>query len=118
MAYRAAEAEIDSVVRLLLGAVSPIQLILFGSACEGKLTDQSDLDFLVVVETEELIIEAQKSLRSLMPLSRFPVDLVWVTRDRFERMKNVGGVCLIAHEDGRVHYEQTERGSQIQNPGN
>ncbi|NBX77394.1 MAG: nucleotidyltransferase domain-containing protein, partial [Proteobacteria bacterium] len=46
-----------------------MKVILFGSAAENKMTDQSDFDFLVIHSTEDAIKSAQKSLRPHYPLS-------------------------------------------------
>lgn len=82
-------------------SVNPLKVILFGSAAEKKLTDQSDLDFLVVCSNAEQMKTAQKKLKPKYPLCALAVDLVWVTLSDFETKKNMGGVCMVAHQEGR-----------------
>ena len=96
-----------SVIGKTLSSLDGVEEIFwFGSSAEGKMTDQSDFDFLLVVAASEQIRPAQKQLRSLLPLSRYPVDIVWVERSRFDKMKRMGGVCLIAFEDGRKIFQK------------
>ena len=95
--------EASCVAQKIVGAVDPLAIFLFGSAGEGKATDQSDLDFLIVVKDEARQREAQRNLSRLMPLSAtFAVDLIWVSESEFNRKKEIGGVCLIAWEDGKL----------------
>jgi predicted nucleotidyltransferase len=95
------EAEVGRVSGVIHERIAPKQLYLFGSAAEGVATDQSDLDFLIVMPDLASIRPAQKRLYPLMPLSSMQVDLVWVTEEIFERKKELGGVCMVAFTEGR-----------------
>lgn len=81
----------------------------FGSSAEGKMTDQSDFDFLVTCESEAAIRRGQRALRGHYPLSQYPVDIVWVTNERFTKMKSMGGVCMVAYEEGICTYRGVAR---------
>ncbi|MBI4405466.1 MAG: nucleotidyltransferase domain-containing protein [Deltaproteobacteria bacterium] len=98
--------QIGKLSSLLISNASPEGLYLFGSAAEGKMTDQSDLDFLVVMESEDSIKKAQKKLRPFYPLSEYPVDLVWVTKDTFNNKKQLGGVCMVAFKEGKCLFKR------------
>jgi predicted nucleotidyltransferase len=100
------EREARRIAELLAAVCEPETIYLIGSAGEGKMTDQSDFDFVVVLGSGDDVKRAQKALRPHTPLSSFPVDLIWVTRARFEEMKNVGGICLIAFEDGKRLFDR------------
>ena len=95
------DQEAARIAKLIQELLSPHSLYLFGSASENKMTDQSDFDFMLVFESEAHIREARQKLRGHYPLSEYPVDLVWVTLERFDKMKAIGGACMIAFEDGR-----------------
>jgi predicted nucleotidyltransferase len=98
--------EAAAIVGKLAAITAVTEVFWFGSSAEGKMTDQSDFDFLVVVDSEEETRACQKMLRQKHPLSSYPVDLVWVGRSRFDKMKNLGGVCLIAFEDGKQVFDR------------
>lgn len=92
----------------ILSKISPERIYLFGSAAEGKMTDQSDFDFLLVFDSSQSLRKAQKTLLSFYPLSTIPVDLVWTTTEEFEKKKEIGGVCFIVHREGQCLFEKNE----------
>ena len=57
----------------IVDVLAPERVILFGSYAEGTATDESDVDLLVVADTEswhELSVELRRALRPIMsPLS-------------------------------------------------
>lgn len=107
-------AQVHKALETLVYAISQVSevksVFLFGSATSGKMTDQSDIDLLLVVERPAEIRSAQKQLRNIQRLTNFAVDLVWVDLIEFERKKVLGGVCLIAFEDGRCLFSRESDG--------
>lgn len=97
-------AEANQIARVIAAATRPSAIYLFGSVAEGKPTDQSDFDFIVVMPTEESIRDGQKNLRSFRPLSKCAVDLIWMSEEDFKQKSGIGGVALIAKEDGQLLY--------------
>ena len=55
------EAEIAGIVQLIVSAVNPEEVILFGSYAKGVATFRSDLDLLVVLDTQ-LPLQRRKDL--------------------------------------------------------
>ena len=94
------DAEVARISEIFL-KLSPQAVFLFGSASEGRMSDQSDFDFLILFKSGEEIRNAQKSLRPFYPLSDTPVDILWLTQDEFDSKKDVGGVCFIVAREGR-----------------
>ena len=95
---------VQRVSEIIISAAKPSALYLFGSASEGKMTDQSDLDYLVVCPDADSIKSGKSSLARLKPLAGIPVDLIWVTQDEFKEKRESGGVCFIAWNDGKLIY--------------
>lgn len=94
------------VVERILKVVRPQRIILFGSAAEGKLTRDSDIDLLVL--EHDLSNEREESIRLRSALSdlEMPIDVFAMTIERFEETKNVfGGLAYPANKYGRVIYE-------------
>ena len=89
-------------IALVLSQTDPLKLYLFGSAAEGKMTDQSDFDFLLVFETAAQIKLAQKKLKKHYPLSQYPVDIIWVTQEEYQRKKELGGICFVVEREGLI----------------
>ena len=97
---------IEEAVELLKRAANPVKIILFGSYARGDVSEDSDLDFLVVEkELEARRMEMVRLRRILRPL-RIPVDIIVVSeRVFYEWADTPGTVIYEAALEGRVLYE-------------
>lgn len=97
---------IREIVRRILRVCSPDRVILFGSAATGTMTSDSDLDLLVL---EPRVDDARKEamrLRAALEGIPYPIDVIVMSRDRFEETRGViGGIAFPAARYGRVIYE-------------
>jgi uncharacterized protein len=94
------------IVRRVLNVSKPDAIILFGSAATGRMTKDSDLDLLVVesspANTHQRSVEIRRALGDI----GYPVDVVVMQKDRFERTKNIiGGIAYPAVKYGRTLYK-------------
>lgn len=96
------DAEVSSLRDKLAAVMAPVCAILFGSAAEERMTDQSDIDVLLVFKNIDDLRAARKAVSRIAPLSKYPVDLVYVLEVEYLRKRHLGGICMIAHESGRV----------------
>lgn len=100
------EPEIREMVDRILGVSNPSRIILFGSAASGKVSEDSDVDLLVVMK--EIEDRQGEYVRIRRALSEFPYafDIILVSEEWFEQSKNVvGGISYPANHHGRVIYE-------------
>ncbi|MBM3502140.1 MAG: nucleotidyltransferase domain-containing protein, partial [Armatimonadetes bacterium] len=67
--------DIERVVREIAEKFDPEKIILFGSYASGNPTDDSDVDLLVVMETEDDPLRAAVRIRMAVDAS-FPMDLL------------------------------------------
>jgi predicted nucleotidyltransferase len=100
------ETLLNEVVRRVLTVARPDRIILFGSAATGQMTEDSDLDLLVVepepANTRDRSIRIRRALGDV----HYPVDVIVMSSERFEETKNiVGGIAYPARKYGRVLYE-------------
>jgi predicted nucleotidyltransferase len=100
------ETLLDEVVRRVLTVARPNRIILFGSAATGQMTEDSDLDLLVVepepADTRDRSVRIRRALGDV----RYPVDVIVMSSARFEETKNlIGGIAYPARKYGRVLYE-------------
>lgn len=76
--------EIDSMVEQLVANYQPERVILFGSAARGEATDESDVDLLVIKETDKAfydrMVEARRGVRANRAM-----DLVVYTPQEFDK---------------------------------
>ncbi len=97
---------VSEVVQRILKVVRPERIILFGSAAEGTMTRDSDIDLLVIEQDFKNEREESVRLRSALGDLDTPVDIFAMTPERFEETKNViGGLAYPANKYGKVIYE-------------
>lgn len=76
--------EVDEVVKKIVSFYKPEKVILFGSYAKGTATNRSDMDILVIKETDEPFRIRGRLLRQLFYSSIIPVDLLIFTKEEFE----------------------------------
>jgi predicted nucleotidyltransferase len=100
------ETLLNEVVRRVLTVARPDRIILFGSAATGQMTEDSDLDLLVVEPEPANTRDRSVSIWRALGDVHYPVDVIVMSSERFEETKNiVGGIAYPARKYGRVLYE-------------
>ena len=97
----------EEIIRRLRGVLAPEKIILFGSYASGSATPDSDIDLLIVANTdlspEKRYPIASRALRGLP----YAFDLFVKTPQEFERWRKiVNHIAYFADRYGRVIYEQ------------
>lgn len=96
---------LNEVVRRVLTVARPNRIILFGSAAVGQMTKDSDIDLLVVEPEPANTRERSVEIRDAVGDIGYPVDVIVMRTERFERTKRViGGIAYPANKYGRVIY--------------
>jgi len=104
-------AEIDhQLVRTIIERVTsvsaPDRIILFGSAARGDMNRDSDIDLLVLRSGSFNIREERKKIRDALFGFEYPIDLILMQTEQFERSKHVvGGIAYPANGQGVLIYE-------------
>ena len=100
------EALLNEVVRRVLTVARPDRIILFGSAVTGQMTEDSDIDLLVVEQEPANPRDRSVRIRRALGDVQYPVDVIVMSSERFEETKNIiGGIAYPAQKYGRVLYE-------------
>lgn len=76
-------ADIQKVVQQIVARFGPEKVILFGSYAQGKPTRDSDVDLLVVMETDEQVIHAAARISAAID-HPFPLDIFVVKPSELE----------------------------------
>ncbi len=95
----------DLAVERLRGALDPELVVLFGSRARGTATRRSDLDLLVVWETDQPPMDRIGYRLGLLSDSPWPVEVLAYTPSELERVRDrpfLRGVL----QEGRVLYER------------
>src|ERR1039457_3812404 len=100
------ETLLNEIVRRVLSVARPDRIILFGSAAAGRMTKDSDIDLLVVEPAPANTHERRVEIRGAVGDVGYPVDVVVMRSERFERTKRfIGGIAYPANKYGRVIYQ-------------
>ena len=78
------EAKINQAVELLRQAAPGSTVIVFGSCARGQITEDSDLDVLVVEPTVTSRHEEMVRLGDVLRPLRIPVDVLVASKETFE----------------------------------
>ena len=88
--------DIKSITTEIISALQPLEpekVILFGSYAYGTPTEESDIDILIIKDSEkkkvrELRLEARKMLRSIIAKNHVGIDIVLDSSERItDRIK-------------------------------
>jgi predicted nucleotidyltransferase len=100
------EGTLERIVDQIVQLARPDRVILFGSAALGEMTTDSDLDLLVIEAEVPNTRQESLRLRTALEDVPWPVDVIVMSRHRFEETKDViGGIAYPAHKYGKVLYE-------------
>ena len=101
------KAKIDSVVNKIIENFNPNKIILIGSYAAGNATEDSDLDLLVIKETEQPRRERNIEIRRNLIGSMIPMDILVYTPSEFEKEKEISfSFVSTAIENSKVLYEK------------
>jgi predicted nucleotidyltransferase len=100
-----ASAVLDDIVRRVVEAASPQQILLFGSAARGTMDTDSDVDLLVVKSGRFHRGRLVEAIYRKLHGAEAAVDVIVVTPEEVERYRDDD--CLIvapALREGRLVY--------------
>lgn len=96
---------IQNILEKLIAAYAPQKIILFDSYAYGAPTPDSDLNLLVIMDTNLPPLERYVRLRQVIGPLDIPVDIFVLTLEEFEETKDViGGLAYAPAKYGRVVY--------------
>ena len=98
-------ALIDEIVSRIVANFDPEEIILFGSHARGDARSDSDLDLLVILETDLPYMERSSLIDDLFGWHLWPMDVFVYTRFEFETDKNcLGTLISFIVKDQKVLY--------------
>jgi HEPN domain-containing protein/predicted nucleotidyltransferase len=101
----------DSRIRKIvesLRAYDPERVIVFGSIARGQADAFSDLDIVVIKETDERFVRRLLTVGDYLPIDCGSIDVLVYTPDEFERMQAVGNPFIAeVVADGVTVYEHS-----------
>lgn len=98
---------IQDIVNRIVEVANPTKIFLFGSYAEGTQNEDSDLDILVIQETEQPSVKRTIPIRLRLWGIGVPVDLlVWTTKEYDHRKDNPYSVGYQIQKKGKLLYER------------
>jgi len=105
---------IDDVVRRLVEGYDPDRIILFGSHTMGRAREGSDVDLLIVKETDKRPIDRRIEVESLLCDRQIPLDLLVYTPRELRDLYMMGSPFVEeVVESGRVLYMRKATGAWL-----
>ena len=95
-AERAAAAELDRIVRLIVEKFDPEKIVLFGSRAEGRAAPDSDADLLIVMRTSIPFWERGGAIRMALEHQELGLDLLVFTPEELD--ERADDPFSLAHE--------------------
>jgi predicted nucleotidyltransferase len=108
-----ATAAIDAAVQRIVERFHPAKIILFGSHARGSAAPDSDVVVLVVMDVKDSKRRQAVEIDLALADRMFPLDLIVVTPDEFEKYRDVAGhIVYPAVREGKVLYDAAQKGIQ------
>ena len=96
------DLDINNIILSLIGT-KPQKIVLFGSYAYGNPDPDSDIDLLVVVDTDKSFHQRIQQLRPLLPKNR-PIDLIVLTPQEYQKAKGINSLVDEIDAKGKVIY--------------
>ena len=99
--------EIEQLKNEFIKQLSPEKIYLFGSFATGTNTEESDLDFYIVVNdtVTDLLEVTANAYKSIRKIKQRPVDIIVGTQSRFDERKEMMSVEIEVYKKGVLIYE-------------
>lgn len=92
----------ESIVKSLM-SVNPMKVILFGSHAYGVPHKDSDIDLLVILDTDKGFHQRVQSIRPLLPAGK-AIDLIVLTPKEYQKAKLTNPLVQEIESRGKVIY--------------
>lgn len=110
MGHRNEEEQLARVIEALK-EYDPERIILFGSRARGEEDSYSDLDLVLIKETQERFLDRLEKVFELVQPD-FALDVLVYTPEEWARMKEEGNSFVeMVLEEGKIIYERPPRRS-------
>jgi uncharacterized protein len=100
----------QEIVDTIVQAVNPEKIIVFGSCAREDAKWDSDLDLLVVMQTELSLVDRALKIRNLFEHIPCPMDIIVYTPEEVANWRHVPSSFI--HQilvEGRLLYERTTK---------
>ena len=101
------EDQLENVKDTIVEALDPQQIIIFGSYIYGQPTPDSEVDFLIVMESDERPAKRASRVSKLLRPRPFPMDILVRTPEEIQYRLQIGDYFIReVLERGKIIYER------------
>lgn len=101
--------KIDEVATRIASRFNPYKIILFGSYANGTPNDDSDLDLLIVQDSDLPMQKRGLDIRMSLIGTKIPLDILIYTKLEFEQEKSKNSSFLnSAIKNSKILYERAD----------
>jgi len=105
----ALKKELDRIVQIITEKYCPERIILFGSLAKDRVHEWSDIDLLIIKETDKRPIDRCVDLAGLVK-PKIGIDFLVYTPDEYDTLlKEKFSFLVDIEKHGRVLYEKRDR---------
>ncbi len=98
-------SNLNEIVERLVKGYDPERIILFGSHADGVATEQSDVDLMILKETQDRPVDRRMTVERLLADRALPLDLLVYTPSEFYRLYTQGSPLIQEiTEKGKILY--------------
>jgi predicted nucleotidyltransferase len=99
---------INYIKNKIVSSIQPEKIILFGSYARGDSDQDSDLDLLVIKDSQQKNREIRREIDSLLTGRRFGIDVIVRSPEEVEENLKDGNPFYLNHifKEGKVLYER------------
>ncbi len=83
------KTNVEKIKELLVKKYNPEKIILFGSYSNGKNTNDSDIDLLIVKNTDESFHKRSAEVRLILRNFNTPIDVLVITPKEFSKWRKM-----------------------------
>ena len=97
--------KINQIIKIIKDNINPEKIILFGSYANGNPDEHSDLDLLIVKDSDVPRYKRGREIRKYLRGIGVPLDIIVYTKDEIDRWKNVEEAFITQiMKNGKVLY--------------
>lgn len=93
----------EKVIVKQLKQLNPQAIILFGSAAAGKRTDDSDIDFVIIQDTNKSFTDRIREVHSNLK-TNIPVDVIVLTPKEAQELPKKSSFFSQVFQEGKLLY--------------
>jgi len=99
------QSEIQNIVDTIVKGYHPEKVIIFGSYANGNPDEDSDLDLLIIKNTETGYMERRREVRRLFNPYTWQMDIIVYTPEEYEKQKlKFNSLGYIVNAEGKIAY--------------